>query len=163
MTKTPRPTPADTATITERRKKAFDLRKGGLSLRDIAEHLGVSHETVRNDIETMLEETRVDIADIDAVRRLEIERLDGWLIAANKKIAKGDVNAVHIALKIQERRARYLGLDAPAKQETTIRDWRLQAIEDIKAGTLTYSALAQLFDSDLASELFQQAGVPIEG
>lgn len=38
-------------------------------------------------------------------------------------------------------------------------DWRNRAVEDIKAGRLTFEALANAFDETLAAELFQQAEV----
>lgn len=36
-------------------------------------------------------------------------------------------------------------------------DWRAQAIEDIKAGRVTYEALVTAFDETLAAELFHEA------
>ncbi|MFN8452015.1 MAG: terminase small subunit [Anaerolineae bacterium] len=41
-------------------------------------------------------------------------------------------------------------------------DWRLQAIEDIRAGNIDYDALAEAFDRDLASELFTAAGKTVQ-
>ncbi len=38
-------------------------------------------------------------------------------------------------------------------------DWRARAIDDIKAGLVTYEALASAFDEALAAELFRQAGM----
>jgi len=37
-------------------------------------------------------------------------------------------------------------------------DWRARAVEDIKAGRVTYEALVSAFDESLAAELFEQAG-----
>jgi len=48
------------------------------------------------------------------------------------------------------------------KQDVEIKDWRSEAVQDIRAGTISYSDLATAFDVDLAQELFKQAGVPIE-
>lgn len=42
-----------------------------------------------------------------------------------------------------------------------IDDWRSQAIEDIRAGTLPYKALVEAFDDTLAQELFRLAGVSV--
>lgn len=156
-----KPSQETIAQVQEAKAKALKLRRAGATYADIAKQLDLSspahaYEYVK---ETLLEMVKEPAQE---VLQLELERLDAMLLHLQPKIATGDTKAISTALTIMERRARYLGLDAPAKQETTIRDWRLQAIEDIKAGTLTYSALAQLFDSDLASELFQQAGVPIE-
>lgn len=40
-------------------------------------------------------------------------------------------------------------------------DWRSMAIEDIRAGRITYPLLAKAFDDSLAAELFREAGIPI--
>jgi len=40
-------------------------------------------------------------------------------------------------------------------------DWRSEAIEYIRKGELSYQALAEEFDHDLATELFATAGVPV--
>lgn len=40
-------------------------------------------------------------------------------------------------------------------------DWRSMAIEDIRAGRITYQLLAQAFDDSLAAELFREAGISI--
>lgn len=40
--------------------------------------------------------------------------------------------------------------------------WQDQAIADIRAGLVTYEALAEAFDDDLATELFTRAGMPVE-
>lgn len=63
------------------------------------------------------------------------------------------------ALAVQKELNSMLGLNAPTRSEHEIKDWRSQAIEDIKAGTLTYNALAMAFDNSLAAELFREAGV----
>jgi phage terminase small subunit len=40
-------------------------------------------------------------------------------------------------------------------------DWQAMAIEQIKAGRISYEALVQEFDTDLATQLFMAAHVPI--
>lgn len=42
-----------------------------------------------------------------------------------------------------------------------LEDWRSKAIEDIKAGQITYQALAEAFDPDLATTLFREAGISV--
>lgn len=41
-------------------------------------------------------------------------------------------------------------------------DWRSETIEYIRKGEISYEALAEEFDHDLATELFASAGVPVE-
>lgn len=40
--------------------------------------------------------------------------------------------------------------------------WETRAVDDIRAGRVTYKELVSLFDETLADTLFKQAGVPIE-
>lgn len=47
------------------------------------------------------------------------------------------------------------------KSEVKVNDWRSQAIDDIKAGNVTYEALVSHFDNEIATELFRAAGLPI--
>lgn len=41
-------------------------------------------------------------------------------------------------------------------------DWRSDAIADIKAGKISFEALADAFDRELATELFRSAGIPVQ-
>ncbi len=97
----------------ERTAKAFELRKQGYSLREIAAHLGVSHETIRKDITEMSQQFIEESRDIHAsMLALELSRLDDmqrsvWIMAKT-----GDVKAIETVIKIMERRAKMLGFDA---------------------------------------------------
>lgn len=48
-----------------------------------------------------------------------------------------------------------------ATERVTVHDWRVEAIDYIKAGKVDYRGLAERLGTDLASELFRQAGVAI--
>jgi hypothetical protein len=56
----------------------------------------------------------------DEVRTLELERLDRFLSYLWDKIEQGDPVAIDKGLKIMDRRAKYLGLDAPIKQQVEV-------------------------------------------
>lgn len=104
------------ATVKEHQRRALELRLTGMSHRAIAEALGVSdHTTIGKRVNTALKEITREPAE--AVRDMELERLDRMLVAIWDKVAGGDVAALDRALKIQDRRARYLGLDAPTKTQ----------------------------------------------
>ena len=47
------------------------------------------------------------------------------------------------------------------KTTIEVEDWRSQAIADIREGHLTFQALADAFDDDLATQLFAEAGVSV--
>jgi hypothetical protein len=55
-------------------------------------------------------------------------------------------------------RIKLLGLNAPERVEIA---WREKAVQDIRAGLVSYGALTEQFDEDLANELFRIAGKPI--
>jgi len=61
-------------------------------------------------------------------------------------------------LKALELLAKYHHLTTTTRVEI----WREQAIADIRNGAIDYAILAEEFDSDLATELFAAAGVPIQ-
>jgi len=62
-------------------------------------------------------------------------------------------------LSVQKEINTLLGLYAPTKVQ--VDDWRSEAIEYIRRGELSFEALADEFDPDLATELFRAAGVPV--
>ena len=101
-------------TATVRQAKALELRSRGLSYRQIAQELGYSgpagaYKAVGTGLDKTLREHSED------VRQLELERLDAMLDGVYGKATSGDDKAIHVALRIMERRAKLLGLDAPTK------------------------------------------------
>lgn len=150
----------DQINIEDRRRKAFELRKGGASYRAIARELDVEVGTAYNDVDKELKDIiALNTHNTEELRQIELERLDRMLLAITAQVNKGHLGAIDRALRIGLRRAQLQGLDAPVKhQEVT---WQDQAIEDIKAGRLTYPALAEAFDDSLATQLFTAAGVPV--
>lgn len=104
------------ATVHAESAKALELRLTGMSYRAIAEALGVSdHSTIAQRVQIALKEIIREPAE--NVLKMELERLDKMLLGMWKKAAAGDLQALDRALKIQDRRARYLGLDAPTKTQ----------------------------------------------
>ena len=106
------------AEIEARRQKAFQLRRGGASYREIAEALQVSHQTAANDVAAILKQVNARTQDVALeYRTMQLARLDAMLMGVWGKASKGELGAVSMVIKIEERRARLLGLDAPARQE----------------------------------------------
>ncbi|MEU4574841.1 hypothetical protein [Nonomuraea sp. NPDC023979] len=145
-----------TATTAARDAEAARLRSRGLTYRQIAEQLGMAgpgkaHEAVKR----VLAETVADAAE--DLRQVELERLDQMYQAALKvlegehyAVSHGKVvylegettpladngpvlAAIDRLLKIQERRAKLLGLDAPAKTSVTVSDAITSEIEQLAA------------------------------
>src|SRR6266568_8631040 len=58
-----------------------------------------------------------DLLNADTVRQEELARLDKMYAGLEGKIEGGDLPAIRVGLAIMERRARYLGLDAPTSHQ----------------------------------------------
>ncbi|CAN7507784.1 helix-turn-helix domain-containing protein [Microbacterium foliorum] len=92
-----------------RRAEAFALRRNGVSTAAIAQHLGVHPRTVSTWIRDAIQ--AIPAEEADAIRTLELERLDAIMAPQMRLALAGDGFAVDRVLRIMERRARLLGLD----------------------------------------------------
>lgn len=111
-------TEAQTIDIAERRAKALDYRKAGLSYRAIGIKLDISHEQARQDIEAELKALAAARQDsAEELRQLELERCDMLFKGLEPMAAIGNPGAVNSFLRVMERRAKLLGLDAPVKAD----------------------------------------------
>jgi hypothetical protein len=111
--------------IQERRKQALELRRGGLSLRDIGGKLGVSAKQIQRDLLASLGGMNDENAQAAAIdRAIELDRLDKmfeciWPLAAPAEDQAPNLKAVDRVLKIIDLRARLLGLYSPINQNHT--------------------------------------------
>jgi hypothetical protein len=131
---------ADTA---QRRRQAIDMRMAGASYQRIADELGyTSRGAACQDISRALEQAVAEqTQSVEAYREEELQRLDlllaeAWAIlkrdhltVSHGRVVYDDstgqpilddgptLSAIDRILKIQERRAKYLGLDAPTRVE----------------------------------------------
>jgi DNA-binding transcriptional MerR regulator len=107
--------------------QALTLRKAGVSVQTIAETLGWnSHQAASKAIRAALQRTVQEPAD--ELRQLELARLDDMLQAIAPHVKAGNLTAIDRALKIQERRAKLVGLDTPAKLDLSNTDGTLKLI-----------------------------------
>lgn len=112
--------PATVAAATWR-ERAVELRTQGWTYARIAKECGVSIQSAYQAVVRYLEETRaVSREHAEEIRRLELDRLDRMLSAFGPRAEDGDAAAADRVLRIQERRAKLLGLDAPAETRSTI-------------------------------------------
>ncbi len=103
-----------------RTARIFGWRLAGRSLAEIAVEESISTSRVAQVIEAELETRKV--AAIAELRRLEAERLDALLAACWAAATRGNLSAVDAVLRVMARRARLLGLDAPARLEVNEKD-----------------------------------------
>jgi hypothetical protein len=98
----------------DRRLEVLRLRKAGKDFREIAAEVGYAGPSgAYQAFETAMRETLREPAD--QVRALELERLDAMLRAVWPSALEGEVRSIDTVLRLMDRRARYLGLDAPAR------------------------------------------------
>ena len=103
-----------------RREEALRHRLSGATYRVIADRMGCSEPKAWlyvNDELARLNKDRTEIAE--DVRRQEVERLDALLAGLWDAATGGDIQASTAALRVMERRAKLLGLDAPTRLEST--------------------------------------------
>lgn len=112
MTKTsPRRTAAR-----QRRQQAIALRVEGNTFDQIAAALGCTRSAawkmVQREIDEIVRDTRADAAEL---RALELARLDDAQRAIWDRVEDGHLPSIDRLLRISERRAKLLGLDAPMR------------------------------------------------
>lgn len=106
-----------TGELDARRSRALNLRLAGLTYREIADREDVSVRTAYNDVQAALKLTLQEPAD--SVRAQELARLDRMQRSVWPQVLSGDVKAGEYLLKVMDRRARLLGLDAPRRIDIT--------------------------------------------
>ena len=101
---------------TEKTLRALELRKRGLNYTQIGKKLGCHRSTacryVLSELENLADKCREEAAH---VRDLELQRLDALYLVAYAEVEEGNVPAIDRCLRIMERRAKLLGLDAAQK------------------------------------------------
>jgi len=98
----------------QRRRRALELRVAGATYEEIAEALGYSSRSAA--WKAVWRAYRQGLRDpAEHLRELESERLDRLQKAWWGKALSGDVGAFRYLLRLMERRAKLLGLDAPTK------------------------------------------------
>ena len=103
---------------TEKTLRALELRKRGLNYTQIGKKLGCHRSTacryVLSELENLAEKCREEAVH---VRDLELQRLDALYLKAWEAVDEGDLAGIDRCLRIMERRAKLLGLDAAEKIE----------------------------------------------
>lgn len=105
----------------EKRRKAVELRLQGLSYQKIADELGFKGEgPARKTVEVALAETRSLTGEAaEEIVAMELQRLDIMFKGLWLAMQAGDPRSIEAGIKVQGRRAKLLGLDAPSKHELT--------------------------------------------
>lgn len=139
----------------ERRIQALELRKARYSYRRIAKALDVDVHTAYDDVQAELKRLRLESQEqAEELRTLEVEALDDlhrslWHRAQGYRLegegrdatrvpldARDQDSAVDRVVKISERRAKLLGLDAPVEMHGTFRGYDLSKLSEDELATL---------------------------
>lgn len=137
----------------ERVAQAIELRKAGATYQRIADTVGynseqAAHKAVTDALVAMLREPAEEL------RLLEVERLDSLFLSAFPLAKQGVMTAIDRCLRIMERRARLLGLDAPVRVAV---DWREELSELQEAGEVKATA-SEIFEELVATAMKIQQG-----
>ena len=104
-----------------RAAKALELRMEGMKFDDIANELGYNSKQAAFDAVSR-ELKAITREPAEEVLRIDLERLDRMWGIHYLNAQAGDATALSSCMRIMERRARLLGLDAPSKNEVTGKD-----------------------------------------
>lgn len=114
--------------------RAVTMRRRGLTYDAIGRALGMTrqsaHALVQGAMKAAAAELKEEATEVVA---LDLARLDELHRVAWKAAKGGDLAAMDRVLKVMERRAKLLGLDAPTRSEVTGANGGPLAIEDVRA------------------------------
>lgn len=118
------PSKAYEAKRADRRAKVAKLLRASIPVYRIAEQLGIDARTATADTNFLLDlwaqEQKPE--DRHRWRARELAKLDEIEIKVAANARTGHEGAIDRLLRIMERRAKFMGLDAPTKQEVTGKD-----------------------------------------
>lgn len=106
----------------DREFKVLELRRAGLTWQRIAEEVGYAdhsgaYAAYKRAMKRVLEQPAKELVNA------ELDRLDRLQVAVWQKAMRGESNAVGNVLRIMERRARLLGLDAPQRVRAEVMNY----------------------------------------
>lgn len=155
-------------------RQALDLRLRGMSYPEIGKTIGYTTEGARKAVKRGLEEARTESAETALeVREQEAARLDRILVTLERLLERAEAsddvdNALAVQdrlLKVQERRARLLGLDLQRVEVTGANGGPIaiasiqRVIVDPSTTTLTASVEAKALDAPSESSVVRDADV----
>lgn len=107
-------------TMAEKVQKALTLRQSGASYAEIARAMGTSTSRAHQYVTKALAEWReARIEAAEEIASTEMSRIDLIQRSIWAQALRGDLAAIDRIIKLMERRAKLLGLDAPTKVSPT--------------------------------------------
>lgn len=125
-----KPKPADEKTwiapANQRRPEVLKLKLAGYTPEQIGVKLRLSATTVRGDIRAIMSTVGKESPEVVELRLEQGMRLEYLWAALHKATEAGDIKGISVALKVLERQAKLLGLDADQKSQIQVSptgDW----------------------------------------
>ena len=134
--------------------KALELRRKGWSYPKIADELGVALSTayryVNNELERLANERHIEG---EKVLDIELARLDRLTEAIMERCEDGSLDHIDTMMKLMDRRAKLLGLNAPTKHAHLIDDKRALPDQELYNRTRALLLRLQAAGHDVADRL----------
>ena len=123
------------AEIDARRRKALEMALAGASYEQIARECGwKNRSSACRAVEAAMQEwAPISAEDVRTLRDRELARLDRLQNAHWMNALRGDSRATELCLRISDRRARLLGLDAPVKVDAVVKSGLDAEIDELLA------------------------------
>jgi hypothetical protein len=139
-----------------RENQALDLRLKGYSYDDIAEKMKMTDIGIYTMIMRVLARMEENLKEkIPQVRQQELLRCDQMLKALEKGVKRGETKSIQTALKVSERRARLLGLDAPVKLNPVDEQGNTMSLTAFRAIVLAAEVTVDVLDGVPAIDLLE--------
>lgn len=155
----PRDNPNNPANLllAERRNRAYNLRRAGLTYQQIADQIGpqyqlpnYSRQRAEEDVSAVRD--GIVIQPAKDVLFEDLERVQALLTAVWTDAMKGDTKAVTTASRLLDQRAKYLGLYSPIRQVLTGPDGGPIQVQDLSDPAAAYAAALEAVDALLPSD-----------
>ena len=112
----------------DKEARCVQLRRMGLTFSQIAKEVGYTNAGGAYKAFQRAYD-RIIVEDVKEIRTVALERLDFALRGIMDAVGKGSLGAIDRMLRIEERRARLLGLDAPVRQEIEINHYERDTLD----------------------------------
>jgi len=133
----------------DRELRVLELRRMGYTWQKIADSVGYAdHTGAYAAYKRAMKRTLQQPAD--ELRSQEVDRIDNLQLILWDQAITGDVKAIMAIIKLMERRAKLLGLDAPVRIEQEVTTWTGE--DSIDRAVKDLAALLQANDADSTGE-----------
>ena len=135
--------------LVDKETKVLELRRAGLTWQRIADEVGYAdHTGAYAAYKRAIRRTQQQPAD--ELREQELDRIDRLQLAAWPNAMKGSEKAILAIVRLMERRAKLLGLDAPTRIQQDVTTWT--GDESIDRAVRDLAALLTANDADGSGE-----------